>query len=349
NLGQGFMNFPAPDFIKEAGRQCVSDDACNQYSPPRGRPRLLNAVARRYSQILGRELDPNTNIAVSAGANEGLFSVFTAFLDQNVSATAANEVILMEPAFDQYTPNITMAGGKPVYVPLRIRSAGDPAQVSISSKDWKLDIAELESKITSNTKIIVLNTPHNPLGKVFDQQELEAIAEVAKKYNLLVISDEVYENLCLDPDNQHLSIATLPGMWERTLTVFSAGKLFGITGWRVGWVIGPQELVRSTVAAHTRIVFTTNSPLQEAVAISLEEAESNTFLIDQKAVYERCRAKLMKAFDDVGLPYVCPDGSYFLMVNAAKIKFPADFEFPDYIRQRGRSFKLTYFFTTHIG
>ncbi|KAJ1911594.1 arylformamidase [Mycoemilia scoparia] len=345
NLGQGFMNFESPEFIKKASQKCVADDACNQYSPPRGRPNVLNAIAKRYSRILDRQLDPASEIVVTAGANEAIYAIFCAFLE----AGSNDEVILMEPAFDQYTPNIKMAGGKPVYIPLRPVPGSEDASGIVSSKDWTLDMAELEAKISEKTKIIVLNTPHNPIGKVFTKDELEAISNLAKKYNLLVISDEVYENLCFDPQTPHIPIATLPGMWERTLSVYSAGKLFGVTGWRVGWLVGPKELVSPSLTAHTRIVFTTNSPLQEAASIALEEADSNGFVKDQKIVYHKCRSKLMKAFDDVGLPYIQPDGAYFLLVNASKVEIPDDFEFPDEIAVRGKSDMLTYFFTTHIG
>ncbi|KAJ1833021.1 arylformamidase [Coemansia sp. RSA 2711] len=343
NLGQGYMSFPPRDFIKRAAQEAFIEDTHNQYAPPRGRPRLLAQLATRFAEKLRRPIDPGSEVSVHAGANEALLSIFTAFLEHGKN----HEAILIEPAFDQYTPNVLMAGGKPLYVPLRISASKDPAVDSISSDDWKLDIDELEAVITANTRILVLNTPHNPVGKVFTRGELEAIAAVAQRHNLLVISDEVYEHLTYGIE--HISIATLPGMWERTVTVGSAGKLFGVTGWRVGWAIGPAELIQPTLSAHTRIVFTTNTPLQEGVASAFEQAVANGFFDSQREEYERRRNRLMAIFDDVGLPYVVPDGAYYLLVNAAAIKIPAAYEFPPFIEERGPNFKLVYFFIKEFG
>ncbi|KAJ2360509.1 arylformamidase, partial [Coemansia sp. RSA 2611] len=176
NLGQGYMSFPPRDFIKRAAQEAFIEDTHNQYAPPRGRPRLLAQLATRFAEKLRRPIDPGSEVSVHAGANEALLSIFTAFLEHGKN----HEAILIEPAFDQYTPNVLMAGGKPLYVPLRISASKDPAVDSISSDDWKLDIDELEAVITANTRILVLNTPHNPVGKVFTRGELEAIAAVAQ-------------------------------------------------------------------------------------------------------------------------------------------------------------------------
>ncbi|KAJ2451735.1 arylformamidase [Coemansia sp. RSA 2336] len=343
NLGQGYMSFPPKDFIKRAAQDAFVEDTHNQYAPPRGRQQLLDQIASRFSRKFGRPIDPSSEVSIHAGANEALLSVFTAFLEVGQN----QEAILIEPAFDQYTPNVIMAGGKPVYVPLRVATAKDPASEVISSSDWKLDIGELEAAISPKTRILVLNTPHNPVGKVFSRSELEAIADVCQRHNLLVISDEVYEHLTYGAE--HISIATLPGMWERTVTVGSAGKLFGVTGWRVGWAVGPQDLIQPTLAAHTRIVFTANTPLQEGVASAFKQAASNGFFDTQREEYQQRRNRLMEIFDDVGLPYVVPDGAYYLLVNAAAIKIPDTYEFPPFIEQRGPNFKLVYFFIKEFG
>ncbi|KAK9766887.1 arylformamidase [Basidiobolus ranarum] len=344
NLGQGFMNFPARDFVKEAAREAILDDSCNQYAPPRGRPRLRNALAKSYSKLFDRSLNPDSEIIVTAGGNEGLLSVFMAYLDPG------DEVILMEPAFDQYMPNIAMTGAVPVFVPLRPREGVDPTSSNISSQDWILDIEELESKITPRTKIIVVNTPHNPIGKVFSRGELEAIGRVAEKHNLLIVSDEVYDRLVFD-NAEHVPIATIPGLWERTVTVASAGKAFGVTGWRIGWVIGPEKLVSSALATHTRIVFCVSSPMQEGIACAFEQAESNQFFEQQREEYISRRDKLTSAFDAVNLPYTIPQGSYFLLVNAERLaqKIPATYPFPAHISARGKNYELCYFFTREIG
>ncbi|KAJ2551836.1 arylformamidase [Coemansia sp. RSA 1933] len=343
NLGQGYMSFPPKDFIKAAAQKALVEDSHNQYAPPRGRPALLRQVALHFEGKFGRPIDPEAEVSVHAGANEALLSLFTAFLEHG----KRHEVVLMEPAFDQYTPNVVMAGGVPVYVPLRPDPAADPARQTVSSCIWRLDMAELEAAITENTRILVLNTPHNPVGKVFSRDELDAIATVAIRHNLLVVADEVYEHLTYAAP--HVSIATLPDMWDRTVTVGSAGKLFGVTGWRVGWSVGPAHLIQPALAAHTRIVFTTNTPLQEGVASAFCAARENNFFDIQRAEYRRRRDRLMAIFDDVGLPYVVPDGAYYLLVNASAIKVPPFYPFPDFIQDRGHNFKLVYFFIKEFG
>ncbi|KAI8319511.1 PLP-dependent transferase [Martensiomyces pterosporus] len=343
NLGQGYMSYPPKEFIRRAAQEALVESTHNQYAPPRGRPGLLEQLGRRFTERFGRPIDASSEISVHAGANEALLSVFTAFLEHG----KGQEVILMEPAFDQYTPNIIMAGGKPVYVPLRVQTSKDPAVDVISSDDWKLDMGELESAITKNTRILVLNTPHNPVGKVFTRKELEEIGALAERHNLLIVADEVYEHLTYGV--KHVSIATLPGMWGRTVTVGSAGKLFGVTGWRVGWAVGPAEFIQATLSAHTRIVFTSNTPLQEGVATAFRQAKENDFFSLQRGEYERRRNRLMEIFDDVGLPYVVPNGAYYLLVNASSLKIPDDYGFPDYIVERGPNFKLVYFFIKEFG
>ncbi|KAF9942201.1 hypothetical protein BGZ65_007733 [Modicella reniformis] len=339
NLGQGFMNFPPPDFVIEAGREALLRNDCNQYSHPMGRPRLRNALAKSYGPLFERTLDPNTEIVVTAGANEGIFSIFAGYLDQG------SEVILMEPFFDQYISNITMNGGVPVYCP--IRPKGDTSK-DMSASEWKVDIQELESKITPRSKIIVLNTPHNPIGKIFSREELEEIGALATKYNLLIISDEVYDRLHFDP-KKHERIATLKGLWERTITVGSGGKTFGTTGWRVGWLIGPKALIEPALAAHTRVVFCVNSPLQEAIAIGFEQAEGHGFFGSQVSAYEHKRDKLLSVFKELGLPCTIPEGSYFILVNMEKVQVPQDYVFPELLNSRAKDFKTCYWLTKEIG
>ncbi|KAF9933323.1 hypothetical protein BGZ75_000792 [Mortierella antarctica] len=339
NLGQGFMNFPPPDFVVEAAREAVLRNDCNQYSHPKGRPRLRNALAKSYSPLFERTLDPENEIVVTAGANEGIFSIFAGYLDQG------SEVILMEPFFDQYISNITMNGGVPVYCP--IRPKGDISK-DMSASEWKIDIKELESKITPRSKIIVLNTPHNPIGKVFSREELTEIGALAAKHNLLIISDEVYDRLYFDPKN-HQRIATLDGFWERTITVGSGGKTFGTTGWRVGWLIGPKALLEPALAAHTRVVFCVNSPLQEAIAVGFEQADERGFFGSQISAYDHKREKLLSVFRKLGLPCTVPEGSYFILVNTDKIQVPADYEFPALLHSRPKDFRTCYWLTKEIG
>ena len=351
NLGQGFPNFEAPLFIKEAGKRAIFNNV-NQYSPPKGLLSLRKALSATYSPLFGRELDVETEIMVGAGANECIFACLQAYLN------SGDEVICFEPFFDQYAPNITMSGGKIVYCPLKVRLGVD-ASKNISSRDWCVNIAELESNITAKTKIMVLNTPHNPIGKVFNRQELADIAQVAIKHDLIVISDEVYEHLTY-PGCEHVRIATLPGMWDRTITVGSAGKSFCITGWRVGWLIGNRELVQKSLLAHSRIVFCTNAPLQQAIADGFNEVATNGFFEKQRQDYLRQRQYLVDTFTDIGLPVTVPDGSYFILVNIDKLKVPdAEIDATEqYERQllsdgivpeRSRDWKICRWLTAKIG
>ncbi|CAM0142834.1 arylformamidase [Umbelopsis sp. WA50703] len=340
NLGQGFMNFNPPDFVQEAANEAISDVAANQYSHPKGRPRLRKALADSYSPLFGRELDPENEIIVTAGANEGMFATFAGFLDEG------SEVICMEPFFDQYISNITMNGGVPVFVPLR--APAKAANENISSHEWKLDINELRSKITDKTRMIVINTPHNPIGKVFDEEELLEIGKVAEEHNLLILSDEVYDRLYYEPAKQ-VRIATLKDFWKRTITVGSGGKSFAATGWRVGWLIGPSELIQYSLAAHTRVVFCVNSPCQEAIAIGLEKTNKIPYFQDQIQAYTKKRQILSSVFEELGLPYTVPDGSYFILVNTTKVQFPQDYPFPAVLDNRAKDFKLCYWLAKEIG
>ncbi|KAI7872987.1 pyridoxal phosphate-dependent transferase [Spinellus fusiger] len=341
NLGQGFMNFGPEPFVQEAANAALKDPDANQYSHPRGRIRLRKALADSYSKELGRALDPESEIVVTAGANEGIFVIFASFLNEG------DEVICMEPFFDQYIPNITMNGGVPTYVPLRTPSYA--SERNISAREWRLDINELRSKITPKTKFIVLNTPHNPIGKVFTEEELIAIGDVAEEHDLIILSDEVYDRLFFPPYTHLPRIASLKNFWNRTLTVGSGGKTFAATGWRVGWIIGPENLLNHCLAAQTRIIFCVNSPCQEAVAAGFEESLKGDYFQKQIDDYSSRYAILSEGFDKLGLPYTVPEGAYFILANTSKIQYPKDYPFPAILDNRGEDFKICYWLTKEIG
>ncbi|KAF8825716.1 hypothetical protein HHX47_DHR6000006 [Lentinula edodes] len=339
NLGQGYMNFAPPEWVRKAAEEALGVVAANHYSHPKGRIRLRQAIKKVYDPQLHRDLDVEKEILVTSGANEGQYSVFTAFLEQG------DEVIMFEPFFDQYLASVTFNGGIPIYVPLH-----PPANASgkFSSDEWKIDPKELRAAITPRTKMIIVNTPHNPVGKVFTRAELEMIASLAKEHNLLVMADEVYDTLVFD-GKEHVRIATLPGMWDRTVTVGSAGKSFAATGWRVGWLIGPEYIIRPTLAASTRIVFCSNSPLQEAAAAGLEQVQERKFFQTQTAEYAERRKVLTDCFDTLGLPYTNPEGSYFILLDISRVKFPDDYAFPQSVLGRGRDFKACWFIALEVG
>ena len=289
-----------------------------------------------------------------------MLSAFMGFLEQG------DEVIVFEPFFDQYISNIEMPGGKVVYVPLHPPANG--ATQTTSAGEWTFDMKELESKITERTRMIVINTPHNPVGKVFSREELQAIGDLCVKHNILILSDEVYDKLYYVPFTR---IATLsPEIAALTLTVGSAGKLFYATGWRVGYLIGPEHLIKYVAAAHTRICFSSVSPLQEATAVAFEQADDRGFWEESKSEMKGKLDRFNKVWDELGLPvslpiphlngrnvfanesstqYSEPEGGYFVLVNLAKVQLPADYPFPPHVASRPRDFKLSWFCIKELG
>jgi aspartate/methionine/tyrosine aminotransferase len=312
NLGQGFPNFPAPDFVKAAAQAAIAGDL-NQYARSAGHPRLVGALAATYSPLFGRGLDPLSEIVVTVGATEGIFATVQAFVEPG------DEVILIEPFYDSYPAAVTMAGGTCVYVPLRA-----PAGAA-SSAAWVLDEDELRRAFSPATKLLILNTPLNPLGKVYTEPELARIAELAVAHNITVLSDEVYEwmvySAAARPVN-HCRIATLPGMWERTVTLGSAGKTFSVTGWKIGWAIAPPHLAQPILMAHQWIPFAVATPLQEAVAVALEEAGHQGYFAWLAGMYGAKRDFLLGALQAVGLRPMVPDGSYFIVVDTSGLAVP---------------------------
>ncbi|KAL1864393.1 hypothetical protein VTK73DRAFT_5913 [Phialemonium thermophilum] len=339
NMGQGFFGYNPPDFILNAAKQALDRVDCNQYSPTKGRPRLKKAIADAYSPFWGRKLNPETEVTITTGANEGMLSAFMAFIEDG------DEVIIFEPFFDQYISNIEMPGGKIVYVPMHPPKNG--ATDNTSAGDWTIDFGELERAITPRTKMIVLNTPHNPVGKVFTREELQKIADLCVKNEIIILSDEVYDRLFYVPFTR---IATLSPEVERlTLTVGSAGKNFYATGWRVGWLMGPAELIQYVAAAHTRICYSSVSPLQEACAVGFEQADAEGFwdlcVRDMKAKMDRFNA----VWHELGLPYSEPEGGYFVLVNMSKVKLPDGYPFPPHVAERPRDFRLAWFLIQEVG
>jgi kynurenine aminotransferase len=243
-----------------------------------------------------------------------MLSAFMGFIEPG------DEVIIFEPFFDQYLSNIEMPGGTIRYVPLH--PPKDGAIRTSSAANWTIDFSELESAINPKTKMMVLNSPHNPVGKVFSKEELTKIGELCLKHRILILSDEVYDRLYYVPFTR---IATLsPELAKITLTVGSAGKNFYATGWRVGYLIGPPELIKYVAAAHTRICYSSVSPLQEATAIGFELADKPEHDFWNSAVREMKAkmARFCQVFDELGLPYSEPEGGYFVLANLAKVKLP---------------------------
>uniref|UniRef100_T1IUF5 Aminotransferase class I/classII large domain-containing protein n=1 Tax=Strigamia maritima TaxID=126957 RepID=T1IUF5_STRMM len=322
NLGQGFPDFPIPDYItKGLSEVPIENVLFNQYTRGFGHPRLINALSKFYSGLIGRKIDPQNEILVTIGAYEALFCIIQGFVNPG------DEVIIIEPFYDCYDPMVRMLGGKSVFIPLKPKLS--PGQ-KMSSNDWVLDPVELESKFTSKTKAIIVNNPNNPLGKVYSKAELEVIGNLAKKFDTLVIMDEVYEWLVFD-GLKHVRMATLPGMWERTLTVGSAGKTFSVTGWKLGWVYGPPNLVRNAQMVHQNTVYTNPTPIQEAVArcfeIEIKRLDSpECYFNELPALLETKRNTIVKYLEEASLVPVIPSGGYFIIADYSKLGDKINFD-----------------------
>src|SRR3954451_10935521 len=254
NLGQGFPDYPGPDAVLDVARAAIGTGH-DQYPPGPGIPELRSAIADHVQRFRGQAYDPDTEGLVTAGATEALAAALIALLEPG------DEVVLFEPMYDSYAAGVAMAGGVLRPVPLR-PPAGDDGR-------WSFDPAELRAAVTPRAKLLLLNTPHNPTGKVFTAEELGALAALAMEHELLVLADEVNEHLVFS-GAEHRSIATLPGMRERTLVVGSGGKTFNTTGWKIGWICGPAELVTAVRTAKQFLTFVNGGPFQPAIAVGLD-------------------------------------------------------------------------------
>ncbi|KAL2823945.1 pyridoxal phosphate-dependent transferase [Aspergillus cavernicola] len=339
NMGQGFFGYNPPKFALDAAKAALDRVDCNQYSPTKGRPRLKKAIADAYSPFFGRQLNPDTEVTITTGANEGMLSAFMGFIEPG------DEVIIFEPFFDQYISNIEMPGGTIRYVPLQ--PPKDGATRTSPASEWSIDFDKLEGTVNPKTRMIVLNSPHNPVGKVFSHDELERIGDLAVKHNLIILSDEVYDRLYYVPFTR---IATMkPEFWERTITVGSAGKAFYATGWRVGYLIGPDHLIKYVAGAHTRICYSSVSPLQEAAAVAFEEADKEGFWDESRDEMKKKMELFCEVFDELNIPYSDPEGGYFVLANMASVNLPEDYPFPSHVASRPRDFKLCWFLIHEVG
>eukprot|EP01138_Halocafeteria_seosinensis_P013835 gb/GECG01014127.1/.p1 GENE.gb/GECG01014127.1/~~gb/GECG01014127.1/.p1 ORF type:complete len:426 (+),score=53.32 gb/GECG01014127.1/:1-1278(+) len=315
NLGQGAPNWQAPRFLKEALKRATDEDF-NQYARASGHMPLVEELAKHYTNVIGRTIDPSTEITTTIGASEALYAAVHAYIN------TGDEVVTLEPAFDLYTAQVKMAGGIMRYVPLRLTDGKDGQQ-----RRWYLDMEELEAAITPNTKMFILNTPHNPTGKTFDAAELEEMAKVFEKHpQVLAVSDEVYEHMTYD-GKKHVQLASVRDMWKRTLTVSSAGKTFSVTGWKIGWVVGPSHLVKGIMLANTWIHFAAATPLQQGLAYAFQESMnayegSPNYFDFLRSEYLRKREKLATALRDAGLEPILPEGGFFIMADTSSVEIP---------------------------
>lgn len=296
NLGQGFPDEDGPASVLDRAARALVEGR-NQYAPGTGVPELREAVARHQQRHHGLDLDPLTEVCVTTGATEGIAAALLALVDPG------DEVLVLEPWYDSYAAMVQVAGG--------VRRG-----VTLRAPDFRLDAAALEAAVTPRSRLLLLNTPHNPTGTVLTVAELEAVADVVRRHDLLVVTDEVYEHLVFD-GRRHVPLATLPGMRERTLTLSSVGKSWSLTGWKVGWATGPAHLVAALLAAKQWLTFTSGAPLQPAVAHALDvEWEWPLRLAED---LQRRRDLLCEGLAAAGLEPRVPEGTYFATTDISHL------------------------------
>ncbi|MFJ8468168.1 pyridoxal phosphate-dependent aminotransferase [Streptomyces swartbergensis] len=295
NLGQGFPDTDGPEEVREAAVRALRDGLGNQYPPGPGIPELRTAVAAHQQRRYGLSCDPDREVLVTAGATEAIAASLLALVEPG------DEVIALEPYYDSYAACIAMAGGRRVPVTLR------PHEDS-----FRLDLDELRDAVTDRTRLLLINTPHNPTGTVLTRAELAAIAELAVERDLLVVTDEVYEHLVFD-DAEHVPLATFPGMRERTVTIGSAGKTFSFTGWKVGWVTGATDLVAAVRSAKQFLTYVASGPFQYAVAEALRLPDS--YFADFRADMLAKRDLLAGGLERAGFKVFRPAGTYFITTD----------------------------------
>lgn len=296
NLAQGFPDFDGPDVIKDAAIQAIKEGK-NQYAPATGIPLLRQRLAERQKKRTGLAWHPDTEITVTSGATEALFSTIVGLLNPG------DELLTFEPYFDSYPAAVFAAGATLKAVPLK-------------APDWRFDAEQLERAITPRTKILLLNTPHNPSGKVFTRDEMQQIAALVTKHDLIVVTDEVYEELVFAP-GKHESFAALPGMRERTVTISSTSKTFSMTGWKVGYAFATPALTDVIRAVHQFTVFCSATPLQFGMAAALELSES--YYNEFRREYLERRDYLCATLKKYGFTCTAPLGSYFVMADYSAV------------------------------
>lgn len=306
NLGQGFPDFPGPDFVKAAAKKAIDADA-NQYAVSFGAPRLRQEIARTWFERTGQEIDAGTDVTVTSGATEAIFDVMQAFTSEG------DEVVVFEPFYDSYSASANMAGS-------RLRP------ITLQPPEWSFAAADAEAAFGPRTKLLLLNTPHNPTGKVFRRDELQLLADLCQRWNVIAVTDEVYDRITFG-DAEHCSLATLPGMRERTLTINSTGKTFSMTGWKIGYAVGPAHLSAVLRAVHQFVTFATATPFQEAMADALALAPQIGYYEQLQSEYDARRLLLEQALAVAGLPVLPVEGAYFLMADVSGLGFPDDVSF----------------------
>ena len=308
NLSQGFPDFAAPEVLKQAASDAIFADV-NQYAITWGSKSFRDAIVYKTKKFLGIDIDPEREITVSCGSTEAMIDVLLAVINPG------DEVIVFEPFYENYGPDAIISGATPRYVQLR-------------RPDWSFDEKELAAAFNKNTKAIIINTPNNPTGKVFSREELQVIAGLCRQWDVLAITDEIYEHIIYD-GAKHISPITLDGMRERTIVVNGMSKTFSVTGWRVGYIIAPPGITGAIRKMHDFVTVGAPAPLQEAGAVALRLPDS--YYIDLAKHYQERRGRVMKMLNEAGLNPMLPKGAYYIMCDIGKWGYPNDVEFAKFM------------------
>src|SRR5580698_1363932 len=313
NLAQGFPDFSAPAEIKRAAQDAIAADV-NQYAITWGAKSLRNAIARQMQEWQGIAVDPETQITVCCGSTEAMISTLLAVCNKG------DEVVIFEPFYENYGPDAVLSGAKPVFVKLRPPTSADG--------EWTFDERELRAAIHHQTKAIILNTPNNPTGKVFTRGELELIRDLCVEFNVLAITDEIYEHILYD-GAQHISMASLEGMRERTVTINGMSKTYSVTGWRVGWAVAPEKITNAIRKVHDFLTVGAPAPLQDAGVVALSLPQE--YYAKLAEGYRVRRDHLIPALEASGFKCFRPRGAYYVMTDISGFGFADDVSFVKYL------------------
>jgi aminotransferase len=316
NLAQGFPDFPAPAALKEAAERAIAADK-NQYAITWGAKSFRDALARKHERFVGQSLDPERELTVCCGSTEAMISALLATVDPG------DEVIVFEPWYENYGPDAILSGATPVYVELRPPTS--------RTGDWTYDAAELRAAFSERTKGIIVNTPHNPTGKVFSRQELLEIGALCQEFDALIYTDEIYEHIVYD-GAEHIYPIALPGLRERTVMISGLSKTFSITGWRIGYAIAPPEITAAIRKVHDFLTVGAPAPLQEGAAIALEHDPD--YFSKLSSEYQRRRDLLLPLLEQAGFALNVPRGAYYVMTEYPNVGIRDDVEFTRYLIEK---------------
>jgi aspartate/methionine/tyrosine aminotransferase len=308
NLSQGFPDFPAPAEIKRAAQDAIFADI-NQYAITWGAKKFRDAIAANFERTQGAVVDPEREITVCCGSTEAMMSTMMAIINPG------DEVVVFEPFYENYGPDAILSGATPRFVKLR-------------PPDWSFDPAELAAAFGPKTKAIILNTPNNPTGKVFERSEFERIRDLCVQWNCFAITDEIYEHMLYD-GAKHISLATLDGMRDRTITINALSKTYSVTGWRVGWAIGPPDVTAAIRKVHDFLTVGAAAPLQEAGAVAMQSPQSYYDSLSSEYLVRRDR--LLEILTNAGFKCFKPRGAYYIMTDISAFGFPDDVTFAKYL------------------